>query len=409
MFSSRAAVPGRRAAQVALHTKSNVATGILRQLSALRQRQVRKQLRQYAMMRSPTVSRNSRAKAAPDTSIFKLSEVPPLQLWQEYTCQDGAPGDLTAEAMFNAALQYCAVATNNSSSWRGALERDHNIDPYTLHHTAIPLLNRASGVASRLGLHMLLTASALGYTPSTLSLIRILADVDKDSAIRGKRVFGDAEARFKRLLQIERTPDVLTLQGLLLRREGQDTFALKYFDQAIEAARSSIHSAGAHPQTSNRQDAPAEREPRWSYEGSCHHNRGLILLKQGRREQAAEAFKIVALELDLAMGYLELAKLLPETAPERETYLLKAVQAGQFEACPYLVQDAVARAKEPGLGQADRKDAANMALEWARLDPEPERRGKLMSLVLEEAKGLVNLHKDFAADIAGSGVSKQAS
>lgn len=227
-------------------------------------------------------------------------------------------------------------------------------------------------------MHMLMSASSLGYTPSTLSLIRILTQAENLKVTERKDMFRDPMARFRRILQNGENPDALTLQGLLLVRQGHDTQALKHFDQAIKAA-SRKDSAG-------QESMPAVRKPRWAYEGSCYHQRGRILLKQGRREEAAAAFRVVALELNLAKGHLELAKLLPHDAPERETCLLKAAQASQFEACELLAHDAIGKAMDPGVPKAERDYAAKMAYEWALVEPDVTKREKLTSLVKKEFK-----------------------
>jgi Tfp pilus assembly protein PilF len=249
-------------------------------------------------------------------------------------------------------------------------------------------------------MHMLTAASSLGYTPSTLSLIRILTQAGNVKLTERREMFRDTVARFKQLLQTGKNPDALTLQGLLLLREGNDTYALKYFDQAIEAARSK--------DSADQQLSPAVRKPRWSYEGSCHQQRGLVLMKQGQREAATAAFKTVALELNLAEGYLELAKLLPQNAPERETYLIKAAQAGKFEACERLALDAIDKAVEPGLSQADRKYAAKMAYEWALIEPKSDKREKLTSLVAERFKGVGGLEGGLISTLWSRLVSRPA-
>jgi hypothetical protein len=74
-------------------------------------------------MRAPSLQRRDRIRSKPRVDLlFKQSEVPSLDFWQEYTSR-GGPKDLTAEVCFNAASQYCAVAINGSSTWIGALER----------------------------------------------------------------------------------------------------------------------------------------------------------------------------------------------------------------------------------------------------------------------------------------------
>jgi tetratricopeptide (TPR) repeat protein len=243
---------------------------------------------------------------------------------------------------------------------------------------------------------MLMTASSLGYTPATLSLIRIILDAPDERFVRLKTDLGDAVVRFLQLVRTERSPDVLTLRGLWLLREGHsDVYALKYFDQALEAAARSIppdcggtvhHQQQQGTTASSSSSSSSAREPRWTFEGSCHLKRGLILARQGRTEEAIASFKIVALELDLADGYAELANLLPPDAPEREGYLLRAAQAGHVEACRLLALDMAEKAVDRGLPWSDRRDAAGLAHEWSQVVTDPKRREELAVEVAEKAR-----------------------
>ena len=232
-----------------------------------------------------------------------------------------------------------------------------------------------------------MTASSLGYVPSTLSLMRMLAGVPKQAFSRAKPAFRDVEAQFRRLVQTEKSPDAFTLQGLLLQQEGRaDSSVLSYFDKAIvTAARNTPPSAEEQPKPAKKATSTV-RKPRWAYEGTCHQQRGLILLRKGRTEEALASFKVVALELDLAEGYAELAKLLPRDAPGRETYLLKAAQAGNFEACRMLALELADRAADPALPKEDRIGAGNMAHEWAQINPDPTKRGEVEALVAERTR-----------------------
>lgn len=229
-------------------------------------------------------------------------------------------------------------------------------------------------------MHMLMTASTLKYSPSTLSLIRMLAGYEGERFARNKAQFRDAITNFQNLLRTERTPDALTLQGLLLVREGRDLDALRCFNQAIQASAKENGSASDKDQPTT---IPAIRKPKWTYEPTLHQNRGLILLRQGRTEEATASFKIAALELDMPEAYLSLAKLLPQRAPEKETYLLKAAQAGSFEACELLALGLLDKIAEPEIAEEDRVFAARMAGEWALLLPEEEKREKLKALLAE--------------------------
>lgn len=231
-----------------------------------------------------------------------------------------------------------------------------------------------------------MTASSLRYTPSTLSLIAILANVHDDYDFAKMRTpFHDPEAHLKRLVQTENDPDIFTVQGLLLLRETPTgTSALRAFDKAIEAARNLPSNTTSQPASG---DSTA-REPRWFYEPACHHNRGLILLKRNRIDEALASFDIAALELDYVASYLELAKLLPRDAPEREACLLKAAQAGNFEACGLYALHWADRTADRALPKEDRDHASTMAWEWAAVEPDPVKRAELQSLVGQKMSGI---------------------
>ncbi|KAK3302422.1 uncharacterized protein B0T15DRAFT_514457 [Chaetomium strumarium] len=347
--------------------------------------------------RAPSVLKKSRTTSNPTThrQLFQESDIPALKLIQDFLShpEQRLYRCISAEECRDVALRFASVARGpkESPAWKGALLRDHNIDPRTLYCAAIPLIAPQGGLGN-IGNYMLMTASSLGYTPATLSLIRSLLDASDELFPRLKANLGDAVVRFIQLVRTERSPDVLTLRGLWLLREGHsDAYALKYFDQALEAARR-IPDGDAdrqHTQQQQQQQRTAStRDPRWTFEGSCHLKRGLILARQGRTDEAIASFKVVALELDLADGYVELAKLLPPDAPERESYLLRAAQSGNSEACRLLALDMAEKAANPRLPWSDRSDAAGMAHEWSQVVVDPKGREELAAQVAEKAKAV---------------------
>lgn len=59
----------------------------------------------------------------PGRLLFTQSDVPSSsRLWQEFKSRCEL-GDLAAETCQNAAMRYVAVATNDKSAWKGALQR----------------------------------------------------------------------------------------------------------------------------------------------------------------------------------------------------------------------------------------------------------------------------------------------
>ncbi|KAK3333151.1 hypothetical protein B0T19DRAFT_118132 [Cercophora scortea] len=353
------------------------------------------QCRHYAKGRpAPSVVREKRSqmRGGSESRIFSEGDVPPIGFWAQRVPYIG-PEDLTAEACFHAAAQYCALATNAGSTWKRTLQRDHDIDPYTLHYTAIMLLGGGDqpGETWRLGLHMLGTASDLDYAPSTLTFMRLMTKAveDKSSRMRETKMYRSAESRFNGLVKGTKHPDAITLQGLRLRRQGDDSAALVHFNKAVEVGaksgskyapeqkRARAIAAAEDPVkllgkatagiAASDDDTTKERPPRWNWEATCHVERGRILLKQGNQEAAKAAFRIAALELDVADGHLELGKILPSDSQEREHHLQKAAQSLNREACLLLADAEKQRALAAGLAAPQRKQHQKLADEWLLL------------------------------------------
>ncbi|KAL2260702.1 hypothetical protein VTK26DRAFT_5218 [Humicola hyalothermophila] len=325
-------------------------------------------------MQSPSVRRRERAQSRPPGGLpFASEDVPDLQFWQDYTSIRAFEGP-AADVLLNTAVQYCTLALRGSVNWRHTLQKDHNIDCYTLHHTAIPLLTRPAGNAASLGMHMFMTASSLKYAPSTLTLMRMLTGYKRSEFAKHRPKFRDAEMHFRSLLQTDKSPDVLTLQGFLLLCENREAQALKYFDLALQTSNSNLSEEEIRRKI-------VRRKPRWTYEASCHLKRGAILSNLGRKEEAAASFRIAAYELDVPEAFVQLARLLPKNAPETEICLAKAAQAGDHEACEILALHAINKAADSRLSRADRGFNAKMAREWALLVPDPAKREDLESLL----------------------------
>jgi tetratricopeptide (TPR) repeat protein len=238
---------------------------------------------------------------------------------------------------------------------------------------------------------MLLTASSLGYTPSTVGLMSILSRSARRERLLNSS-FKEAVTRFDRVLRTEKNPDAFTLQGLMCLQEGQSTNALRYFDKAIDAARS-LPPSGAYggPEPGTRKD-PTARKPRWSLERDCHQKRGELLLQQKRTDEATASFKIAALELDHADGYAELAKLMPADAKLRSIYLMKAAQGGNFEACGLLALFFADVAARPTERRRARYTLRGLAYEWASIEPDFKKRDELQARVTEKTGELTRSH-----------------
>jgi len=196
----------------------------------------------------------------------------------------------------------------------------------------------------QLGAHMLRTASDLDYNPSTLSLLRLVlrtTSVGPESSKYRAALHGPL-TKFRLLVQEGQNPDVLTLDGALRIRRGDTRGALDSFNRAIKAAATQGRDAFAPAPTQEELKHGSTvtplpvRKPAWAMESMCHLERGRLLLQQGNRAAAEAAFRVAAVELDMAAGYLELGKMLPIGSPERESCLLRAILTGKTDAIPLL-------------------------------------------------------------------------
>ncbi|KAM7216493.1 hypothetical protein V8F06_008116 [Rhypophila decipiens] len=299
----------------------------------------------------------------PDGLLFSQEDVPPLELW-EAGVASFKPEGLTPEACRDAATQYCSIAINTLSNWKGRLERDYGIDNYTLHCMGVILTHFPEVKFGRLGWHMFKTASDLNYDPSTVSMMDFLSTL-KSRGPESERQLKLITPRFEKILR-SGDPEALTVQGkiLLMRIKRQE--ALGFFDRAIRAAALEEQSTGTPTAGSvtSTVSAPADRAPRWPSEAGCYMTRAAILMELGRREEAKEALKVAALELDIPAAYHLLSQHMPEGSQEQEEYLLKAAVSGITQAFPHLARLEAAKAMALDPGDPRRKDHHIMASQW---------------------------------------------
>lgn len=198
------------------------------------------------------------------------------------------------------------------------------------------------------------------------------------------KMFTDADARFQRLLKNGTDPDALTLQGMILAKQGtqsHDRLALDSFRKAEKAwgakAQSSAppRASGSHNFSVEKTadpdyvSLPEPREPRWEWEVTWALEQAKILQKQKHTEEARDLYRVAALELDNPQGFWNLSCLMdgPRDSPERRTYLLKAAISGVQEACRELGVLEKMAAEREGLTDKDRADREMMSKEWFRL------------------------------------------
>ncbi|KAK4232072.1 hypothetical protein QBC38DRAFT_144540 [Podospora fimiseda] len=291
--------------------------------------------------------------------IFTKDHVPSLEYYKEYV-KNHDPDDITAEEMHRAVDIFCSVAKRGSSTWRARLEMDHSIDSYTLHHAAAPLMeDRSMKKYLEVGFEMMATASLLSYGPSTISLMQTFLLVELGT--KRRKIVSAVEAQFKRLVQTEKNPDILTIQGLVARKEGRNDAALKFLNEAIELGNAgkppppsieSLFSIIASPVLDNTSFTNFYlRKPRWHYEIPCRHVQGLLLLKKKQVDPSAalkalHSFLINAVELDDPVAYMQLSALHEHNARLRRYFLLKAAQVGHKEGIRLLVKEYLIQLEE---------------------------------------------------------------
>lgn len=233
---------------------------------------------------------------------------------------------------------------------------------------------------------MLRSASELGYDPSTLTLMRIFSSVPAamQKKVAASKMLNDANTRFQRLLRNGTDPNALTLQGVILAKQGtqgHDRQALDSFRRAETAwevkARSGAPSQASESPSFDVQKGtdpdyvslPEPREPRWEWEVTWALEQAKILQKQNRTKEARDLYRVAALELDNPQGFWNLSCLMegPRDSPERRTYLLKAAISGVQEACREMGVLEKMVAEREGLADKDRADRELMSQEWLRL------------------------------------------
>ncbi|KAL1843686.1 hypothetical protein VTJ49DRAFT_386 [Mycothermus thermophilus] len=312
---------------------------------------------------------------------FDSSDVPSEEIWEAFQNKHGGRlSGLSPKRCRHIALRYCQVVEQKTKIWMEKLEKDHQIDAYSLHWTALPLRYDSTSIrASHLGGHMLNTASYLGFAPSTLTAVNELTlSMDKEKLTTARaRAFLD---RFNLLVQSRNDPDVFTLKGRLLQIQNQPSAALTYFDKAIEAARNLTPADPSQPSApGSGPDSPSKpiitiRKPRWSLEASCHFGRGVALIELHRGQEAYRSFHVAAWELNHMPSLYMVARFLDPKAPPpvpqmRASALLAAAQAGHWPSARYLSELLSKRAEDPGVPAEERASAREMAQEWALVAP----------------------------------------
>ncbi|KAK0673851.1 hypothetical protein QBC41DRAFT_265524 [Cercophora samala] len=314
-----------------------------------------------------------REDAAPKP-VFTDEDIPPWEVWESLEKDPGLrtlPG-LTTERMCQVVEIFCAIATHNDPAWQERLQSEFGIEPIVLHYTAATLWPVAG---HKLSSFMMATASALGYIPSTVSLMRILSQINDFSEARLKQPFRDIHTRFRLLARTTRDPDILTVQGLIALREKDDNAALRFFEQAVIAAKK---DTGVMPPLLPG-DSSSHGDPfflpgrplRFAYEKSCYYKLGQLLRKKGELDRAREAFAVAATELRHTPALVEHARLVPlgRTAEEnkyREVVLVSGAVALSVEASRQMVVDLLMKYEHPEIYSPKefKEDPVDIRIVW---------------------------------------------
>ncbi|KAK4204362.1 hypothetical protein QBC40DRAFT_216965 [Triangularia verruculosa] len=277
--------------------------------------------------------------------LFTDDEIPSQEAWQRLERGQTlrVPEGITIERLEQVVRVYCNIATSQALAWQAKLQ------------SAITLWS-VSG--QKLCMHILATASAMGYNPSTVSLMKLLAQMDKFYEARLQPYFRDVETRFRVLARTTRDPDILTVQGLIALREQDESAALRFFQQALAAAqlRKSIMPPllpGDFESDGSSKEGTG-RPLRFAYEKSCYYKLGQLLKKKGQLDEASEAFKVAAEELRYAPALVEYARTVPlgktaEFNRYRELLLTSAAGALNVEAFRQLVADSLMKYENPAV------------------------------------------------------------
>ncbi|KAI0431491.1 hypothetical protein F5Y09DRAFT_354907 [Xylaria sp. FL1042] len=336
---------------------------------------------------------------------FTRADVPPREFWEQQVREPLVAGvaDLSADECLQAAQAYTDAALKKTPDWRDRLivvserpikssGKDRQLSAYTLHWVAVLMvmdLTRAGGQAGHLAMHILYTLSSLGYTPSTLTMVRFALERN----LIGSPQFEPAIEKLKRIVDrigdshrssksaqksriCDFAADACTLRALIYEKENTpngDTNALRWFRRAYELGQRTSSATDQVPSATDQVPSAADQvptpfNPHWQWKKSFALGAGRIRMKQGDLNRARDMYAIASSELDDAEGYMAMADVL-EKLGEADTekyveYLQKAAISGNLEAVRKMGEREKARATERGLSEWERRKRRVVAKEW---------------------------------------------
>jgi len=140
--------------------------------------------------------------------------------------------------------------------------------------------------------------------------------------------------------------EAMVFYGKILESKKRDAEALEMFRKAAEAPRD--------PST----DADV---------AEALVKQGLMCLRHGRKGEGQSYFQKAALELDNPFAYFQLALIMPEGNPVRQTYFLKAAASGVVEADFEIAKHFLAEVSNPNAALEQRKESQKLCEQWLQV------------------------------------------
>ncbi|KAI8963535.1 hypothetical protein F5Y11DRAFT_142999 [Daldinia sp. FL1419] len=297
---------------------------------------------------------------------FTEADIPPIDFWKQHLVPPFIPaGTITPAECLEACKQYVPLATSGKSNWaKTHLTKSPNPPPgkislFALHYAATLLFLFAQRTPGNrfLAMHILFTATMLGYAPSILTLGRMVykgggkgGDIHQPEYEYVKEGLEALVAAPNRSPEFR--PDALTLAALMqIKRNAPGNIARAA--KLLEDAEKTYVAAGG--------------KAVWTWRGSAALALSKIYLDQKQPRRAREVLAAAAKESDDPVVCFRYAMMLEKSDPERSRLIQRAAVSGVEEAAREMAEEMAAGSKEEGLGAWERKVRELMAEEWRRI------------------------------------------
>lgn len=218
---------------------------------------------------------------------------------------------------------------------------EHSITPRTLAMVAMILTKNPARELRQVGHNMLYAAANLGdLNAIVMALQRALRTGEIDHP---RYLVSLTKLQY---YANQGNVEAMVLYGKILESKKRDAEALEMFRKAAEAPRD--------PST----DADV---------AEALVKQGLMCLRHGRKDEGQSYFQKAALELDNPFAYFQLALLMPESSPVKQTYLLKAAASGVVEADFEIAKHFLAEVSNPNAALEQRKESQKLGEQWLQV------------------------------------------